>query len=52
MADLNEWALEIDKQRHPCKYCHERHRACQDQLPRKRRAVSETGYGFGKNRRD
>lgn len=30
MADLNEWALEIDKQRHPCKYCEERHRACQD----------------------
>lgn len=30
MTDLNEWALEIDKKRHPCKYCHERHRACQD----------------------
>lgn len=28
MTDLNEWALEIDKQRHPCKYCDERHCAC------------------------
>ena len=30
MADLNEWALEIEKKRHLCKYCEERHRACQD----------------------
>lgn len=28
MADLHEWAVEIEKKRHPCKYCDERHPCC------------------------